>query len=52
MQRGELSDVEAVLGGTVAYAALEEEQALAAERRRSTWARMRRQRVATDATTR
>ena len=52
MQRDELSDVEAVLGGTVAYAAVEEEQALAAERRRSTWARMRRQRVATDATTR
>jgi peptide/nickel transport system permease protein len=46
MQRGELSDVEAVLGGTVAYAAVEEEQALAAARRRSTWARMQRQRVA------
>jgi peptide/nickel transport system permease protein len=46
MQPGELSDVEAVLGGTVAYAAVEEEQALAAERRRSTWALMRRQRVA------
>ena len=26
MQRGELSDVEAVLGGTVEYAAAEEEQ--------------------------
>jgi peptide/nickel transport system permease protein len=46
MQRGELSDAEAVLAGTVEYAALEEEQALAAARRRSTWARLRRQRVA------
>jgi peptide/nickel transport system permease protein len=46
MQRGELSDVEAVLGGSVEYAAVEEEQALAAARRRSTWARPRRQRVA------
>src|SRR5438874_1589375 len=46
MQRGELGDVQAVLAPAVEYTAEEEQALAAAAKRRSTWARLRRQHVA------
>jgi peptide/nickel transport system permease protein len=46
MQRSEMGDVQAVLGPAAEYSAEEEQAQVAAARRRSTWARLRRQRMA------